>query len=145
MTRVRGRLSAPSLIISPPIQLVGLTDHNAIATMPLRSNNFLKANHKNCVSALCHDPRRLLYERSSSFVHHKVNGSYMCAYFKNGFGSNFSRTVQARITQFRSFIRDNQPHKHAGYYVVSCFRSAAECNWILHKMAYNGSSWHRVE
>ena len=35
----------------------------------------------------------------------------------------------------RNFTVNNQLHKPAGYDVASCFRSAAKCNWILHRSA----------
>ena len=46
----------------------------------------------------------------------------------DGFRWNLSRKVYARITKFHAVVRDNWPHKLAGYDVASCFQSAAKCN-----------------
>ena len=45
----------------------------------------------------------------------------------DGFGWNFSSTVQARIMTFYKSIEGYRPHKRAGIDVTGCFRSAAKC------------------
>ena len=42
----------------------------------------------------------------------------------DGFGWNFSRTVQARMSKFYTLLEDNLAHKPPWYDVASCFRSA---------------------
>ena len=42
----------------------------------------------------------------------------------DGFGWNFSRTVQISIMKFYAVIEDKRPHKPAGNDVTSCFQSA---------------------
>ena len=61
----------------------------------------------------------------------------------DGFGSNFSRTAKVRIMKFYVLIGDSQPHKSVRYDVTACFRSAANCSWILRVSAQNWSSRHR--
>ena len=62
----------------------------------------------------------LLYSRTgygitSRLVMAKINVENAAS---DGFGWNFSRTVQARITKFRMLIEENWPNKCAAYNVT---------------------------
>ena len=56
------------------------------------------------------------------------------------FGSNLSRTVCAKITKCYIRIANNRLYKRTGYDITRFFRSAAKCNYILHKCAQMGQS-----
>ena len=95
-----------------------------------------------------HSTRNLLlgYVQNCLTEHHQIlhghphrHNLWPHRIYTDGFGLNLSRTVQARMTEFYTFLGNNQHHKCAGYNITSSFQSVVKCNKILYKSAQNMS------